>query len=85
MHPVNLHERTTQWQQEGWTGAAAHARTATAPATATPSPQERPRAPQGGTDDTEVRIPVVQEEISVSTREVERGHVRIASRVTEHR
>ena len=84
VHPVNLHERTTQWQQEGWTGAAAHARTATAPATATPSPQERPRAPQGGTDDTEVRIPVVHEEISVSTREVERGHVRIASRVTEH-
>jgi len=84
LHPVNIHERTTQWQQEGWTGAEAHARTATAPATATPSPQERPRAPQGGTDDTEVRIPVVQEEISVGTREVERGHVRIASRVTEH-
>jgi stress response protein YsnF len=84
LHPVNLHERTTQWQQEGWTGAEAHARTATAPATATPSPQERPRAPQGGTDDTEVRIPVVHEEISVGTREVERGHVRIASRVTEH-
>ena len=84
VHPVNIHERTTQWQQEGWTGAAAHARTAPAPATATPSPQERPRAPQGGTDDTEVRIPVVHEEISVSTREVERGHVRIASRVTEH-
>jgi len=84
LHPVNLHERTTQWQQEGWTGAEAHARTAPAPATATPSPQERPRAPQGGTDDTEVRIPVVQEEISVGTREVERGHVRIASRVTEH-
>jgi len=84
LHPVNIHERTTQWQQEGWTGAEAHARTATAPATATPSPQERPRAPQGGTDDTEVRIPVVQEDISVGTREVERGHVRIASRVTEH-
>jgi stress response protein YsnF len=84
LHPVNIHERTTQWQQEGWTGAEAHARTATAPATATPSPQERPRAPQGGTDDTEVRIPVVQEDISVGTREVERGHVHISSRVTEH-
>ena len=21
LHPVNLHERTPQWQQEGWTGA----------------------------------------------------------------
>ena len=72
VHLVNLHERTTQWQQEGWTGAMAHARTAPAPAAATPSPQERPRAPQGGTDDTEVRIPVVHGETSVGTREVER-------------
>ena len=23
LHPVNIHERTAQWQQEGWTGAEA--------------------------------------------------------------
>ena len=84
LHPVNLHERTTQWQQEGWTGAEARARTAATTATATPGTQGRPRTPQRGTEDTEVRIPVVEEDISISKREVERGHVRIYSRVTEH-
>ena len=72
-----------EWQQEGWTGAEAHARTA-ATVPATPGTQGRPRTPQRGTEDTEVRIPVVEEDISVSKREVERGHVRIYSRVTEH-
>jgi len=84
LHPVNIHERTAQWQQEGWTGAEAHARTAATTATATPGTQGRPRTPQRGTEDTEVRIPVVEEDISVSKREVEHGHVRIYSRVTEH-
>jgi uncharacterized protein (TIGR02271 family) len=84
LHPVDIHERTTQWQQEGWTGAAAHARTATTTATATPGTQGRQRTPQRGKDDTEVRIPVVEEDISVGKREVERGYVRIYSRVTEH-
>jgi uncharacterized protein (TIGR02271 family) len=83
LHPVDIHERTTQWQQEGWTGAAAHARTAATTATATPGTQGRQRTPQRGMDDTEVRIPVVEEDISVGKREVERGHVRIYSRVTE--
>ena len=84
LHPVNIHERTAQWQQEGWTGAEAHARTAATTATATPGTQGRQRTPQRGTEDTEVRIPVVEEDISISKREVERGHVRIYSRVTEH-
>ena len=84
LHPVNIHERTAQWQQEGWTGAEAHARTAATTATATPGTQGRPRTPQRGTEDTEVRIPVVEEDISVSKRAVEHGHVRIYSRVTEH-
>ena len=84
LRPVNIHERTAQWQQEGWTGAEAHARTAATTATATPGPQGRQSTPQRGKDDTEVRIPVVEEDISISKREVERGHVRIYSRVTEH-
>ena len=50
LHPVNIHERTAQWQQEGWTGAAAHARTATTMATATArGTQGRPRTRQRGT------------------------------------
>src|SRR4029450_10814009 len=79
LHPVDIHARTAQWRQEGWTGAAAHARAA-----ATAGTPGRERTPQRGTEDTDVRIPVVEEDISVGKREVERGHVRIYSRVTEH-
>ena len=96
LHPVNIHERSAQWQQEGWTGADVTAKPS-APrsraATATRSAQEQGRAtarvaPQGASpqrvqDDKEVTIPVVDEEITIGTQEVERGHVRIYSRVTE--
>jgi len=84
LHPVNIHERMTQWQQAGWTGAATHTRTATTTATAPPSTQERQHAPQRGEAEQEVRIPVVEEDLTVGTREVERGYIRIYSRVTEH-
>ena len=94
LHPVNIHERTAQWQQEGWTGAAARASTSTPmarTATATRSARSR-RAPTlwrtrahhtARRGDKEIRIPVVEEDISIGKREVERGHVRIYSRVTE--
>jgi stress response protein YsnF len=62
-------------------------------ATATRSAQAQARAQtqvanQGATPrrvegDKEITIPVVEEEITIGTREVERGHVRIYSRVTE--
>jgi uncharacterized protein (TIGR02271 family) len=96
LHPVNLHERTAQWRQEGWTGSDATARTSTArssAASATRTSQEQARATarvakQGASTrrvegDKEVTIPVVEEEIAIGKREVERGHVRIYSRVTE--
>ncbi|HEY5868406.1 MAG TPA: YsnF/AvaK domain-containing protein [Candidatus Tectomicrobia bacterium] len=96
LHPVNIHERSAHWQQEGWTGADVTAKPS-APrsraATATRSAQEQGRAtargaPQGASPqrvqgDKEVTIPVVDEEITIGTQEVERGHVRIDSRVTE--
>src|SRR5919197_3278051 len=96
LHPVDIHERTAQWRQEGWTGTAAGATTSTPmarTATATRSTQEQARAQtrvtnQGATTrrvegDKEVTIPVVEEDIAIGKREVERGHVRIYSRVTE--
>jgi uncharacterized protein (TIGR02271 family) len=96
LHPVDLHERTAQWRQEGWTGTAAGATTSTPmarTATATRSTQEQARAQtrvtnQGATTrrvegDKEIAIPVVEEDIAIGKREVERGHVRIYSRVTE--
>ena len=85
-----------QWRQEGWTGSDATAKTSaprSSAATATRSAQEQVRAtarvanqgasPRRVEGDKEVTIPVVEEEITIGTREVERGHVRIYSRVTE--
>ena len=96
LHPVDIHARTAQWRQEGWTGYDAAAVTSTPmarTATATRSAQEQARAQtrvahQGATTrrvegDKEITIPVVEEDVSIGKREVERGHVRIYSRVTE--
>jgi uncharacterized protein (TIGR02271 family) len=96
LHPVDIHERTAQWRHEGWTGYDANAITSTptsSTATATRSSQEQARSTTRVADkgartqrvegQKEVAIPVVQEDIAIGKREVERGHVRIYSRVTE--
>ena len=96
LHPVNIHERTVQWRQEGWTGYDANAITSTpmsSMATATPRSQEQARSttrvvnkgarPRRVEGQEEIAIPVVEEDLSIGKREVERGHVRIYSRVKE--
>jgi uncharacterized protein (TIGR02271 family) len=95
MHPVDLHERTAQWRQEGWTGsdATTTATPTSRTATTTRRAQEQARAttrvadrgasPRRVEGQEEVTIPVVEEDLTIGTREVERGHVRIYSRVTE--
>jgi uncharacterized protein (TIGR02271 family) len=96
LHPVDIHERTVQWRQEGWTGYDANAVTSTpasSTATAMHRAQEQARsttrvADKGATTrrvegQEDVAIPVVEEDISIGKREVERGHVRIYSRVKE--
>jgi len=108
LHPVDIHERTVQWQRDGWAGYDANAITSTsAPsvATATRSSQEQARSTTRVADkrattvpaqervqarsqrhvegQEEVAIPVVEEDISIGKREVERGHVRIYSHVKE--
>jgi uncharacterized protein (TIGR02271 family) len=96
LHPVDIHERTAQWRHEGWTGSDATAMTSTprsSTATATRSSQEQARpaaramAAGAGTrrveGQDEVTVPVVEEDLEIGKREVERGHVRIYSRVTE--
>jgi uncharacterized protein (TIGR02271 family) len=77
LHPVDIHVRTAQWRHEGWTGydANAQARATTRVAAAGAGT----RRVEG---DKEVTIPVVEEDISIGKQEVERGHVRIYSRVT---
>src|SRR5919197_2838195 len=96
LHPVDMHERTAQWRQEGWAGYDANAITSTptsSMATATRRSQEQARSTTHVADkgartrrvegQEEVTIPVVEEDISIGKREVERGHVRIYSRVKE--
>jgi uncharacterized protein (TIGR02271 family) len=96
LQPVDIHERTAQWRQEGWTGYDANAVRSTpvaSTATATRSAQEQARSTTRVADtgartrrvdgQEEVTIPVVEEDIAIGKREVERGHVRIFSRVTE--
>jgi uncharacterized protein (TIGR02271 family) len=95
-HPVNLHERTAQWRQAGWRGAEATATTAPAaaraatttrmaqePARATTRVPDRGARPRRVARQEEVAIPVVEEEFAIGKQEVERGRVRIYSRVTE--
>jgi uncharacterized protein (TIGR02271 family) len=96
LHPVDIHERTAQWRQEGWTGydaSAIRSTPASSAATTAHSTQEQARATTRVADQgastrriegqEEVTIPVVEEDLTVGKREVERGHVRIFSRVTE--
>jgi uncharacterized protein (TIGR02271 family) len=95
LHPVDIHERTVQWRQEGWTGQAAASASASAAsaATATRGSQGQARPAARAADQgartrrvegqEEVTIPVVEEDVAIGKREVERGHVRIYSRVTE--
>ncbi|HEX6794901.1 MAG TPA: DUF2382 domain-containing protein [Casimicrobiaceae bacterium] len=76
---VDIDERAAKWRAEGWTAPQA--------ATATPAPaqmqaESRPRAQQGGARET-TRIPVVEEQLQVGKREVQRGGVRVFTRTTE--
>jgi uncharacterized protein (TIGR02271 family) len=94
MQPVNIEDRVTLWRQEGWTGygATSAAAAAAAPTTRTPSttttthtevrPERNPND-RRMKDDKDVAIPVVQEELSVGKREVQRGRIRIHTRVKE--
>jgi uncharacterized protein (TIGR02271 family) len=84
--PIDIDERSTHWRSQGWTGydesapllsdseiqqdrsAYATARSSTAQTT-------------GGQE--QARIPVVEEELKVGKRAVQRGGVRVYSRVTE--
>jgi uncharacterized protein (TIGR02271 family) len=78
---VNIEERAQQWRQSGWTGpimgGTGTETTATMGATA-----ERPLAERARTGE-EARIPVVEEELKVGKRAVERGGVRVYTHVTE--
>jgi uncharacterized protein (TIGR02271 family) len=78
---VNFDERETTWRSEGWTGASTTT-AGTTSGTATTATGLTDRASTAARDTDEV-IPIAEEELHVGKREVNRGRVRLHSRVIE--
>ncbi|WP_322883898.1 YsnF/AvaK domain-containing protein [Microvirga lotononidis] len=76
---VDFDERETTWRSEGWAGANAATAGTTSPS-ATTGLTNRASSASRGTDEV---IPVAEEELHVGKREVNRGRVRLHSRVIE--
>lgn len=79
--PVDIDERSSQWKQQGWSGYDA-----SAPRYSTDDIQkERSSYAQARTGDTteQSRIPVIEEELKVGKRQVQRGGIRVFQRVRE--
>jgi uncharacterized protein (TIGR02271 family) len=86
LQPVDIDERVGAWRKEGWNRFDPEAE----PYAATAVTQERERygkrmtdRGERMTDKGEVTIPVVEEELTVGKREVERGRVRIHTYIEE--
>lgn len=78
-HAVNVSDRATKWRESGWKGFDA-----SAPAlTAEDIRRERALYSNRDLDRGQVAFPVVEEKLTVGKREVERGGVRVSSRVVE--
>lgn len=78
-HAVNVSDRATKWRESGWKGFDANA-----PAlSAEDIRRERALYSNRDLDRGQVAFPVVEEKLSVGKREVERGGVRVSSRVVE--
>jgi uncharacterized protein (TIGR02271 family) len=77
--PVDIDERASQWRSSGWQGFDANAQ----PYQADQSMARREGSTRQVNTGEEVRMPVVEEELKVGKRQVERGGVRVHSRVTE--
>ena len=79
--PVDVRERSSMWRSEGWTGTnvVTHADTMATRATATtPAMTTNKRNVEG-----ETAIPIVEEELVVGKREVEKGGVRVHTYMEE--
>jgi uncharacterized protein (TIGR02271 family) len=78
VHSVDIDTRATQWRQEGWSRFDPEAEPYAAPEVS----RERERYGRRMADEGET-IPVVEEELTVGKREVERGHVRVHTYIEE--
>lgn len=70
--PVNIEEQASQWKSGGWA----------APESMRQDGTQTSRQPSGSKDES-MSIPVVEEELKVGKRQVQRGGVRIYQHVTE--
>jgi uncharacterized protein (TIGR02271 family) len=70
-NPVDLDRRQTEWRNAGWSGSS------TAPSAGPSSPERKEEGTQ------EEVIPVVEEQLRVGKREVNRGSVRVRAYVVE--
>jgi len=86
-NPINVNERAATWKQTGWTGYTKDAKPYTAEEIkaersrylATNTTMNAKNLDKGG----EIAIPVVEEKLNVSKREVEAGGVRVRKYVKE--
>jgi uncharacterized protein (TIGR02271 family) len=70
---VDIDQRVAHWRQEGWERFDPEA----APYAVAKAGKKRARSKQRATAEGEKTVPVVEEELTVGKREVERGRVRI--------
>ena len=92
---VEIDKRAAQWRDEGWSGFDANATEtafnafagggqANAPASEVTAEHQRPATePRAAARQGQVSVPVVEEQLQVGKREVERGGVRLQTHVTE--
>jgi len=84
--PLDLNQQAQQWRQQGWKDQGAAVAPSTTRAASTTTQATSANAPRPGARTNaqgEQVLPVVQEELKVGTRTIERGAVRIYSRVSE--
>ncbi len=78
-HAVDVSQRAARWRERGWTGYDT-----SAPAyTADEAARERALYRNLDLGKGQVTIPVVEEQVAVGKREVDRGGVRVSNRVVE--
>jgi uncharacterized protein (TIGR02271 family) len=93
---IEIDKRAAQWREEGWTGFDAKTTDAAfqayqksamrldASSDAEVTAEHKPIPAQPiHTDKGEIAVPVIEERLEVGKREVERGGVRVQTRVTE--
>jgi uncharacterized protein (TIGR02271 family) len=80
----DIDERAAKWRESGWNDNENNETLATGGALATGTPADTLREGGiGSTQEAETKIPVVEEQLNVGKREVQRGGVRVFTRTSE--